>query len=135
MNSIWVRLSSTPWTIPCQAPLLMEFSRQEYWSGLPFPSPGDLPDPGVKPGSPEILFLHMGRGEQREGEEIKGKVRIHVFRRLLLYCYPCCLSAGLVFSIISSLICCLCISCLIEVDKHSGCRSQITVLIPVLKPL
>ena len=38
----------TPWTVACQAPLSMEFSRQEYWSGFPFPSPGDLPDPGIK---------------------------------------------------------------------------------------
>ena len=38
----------TPWTVACQAPLSMEFSRQEYWSGLPFPSSGDLPDPGIK---------------------------------------------------------------------------------------
>ena len=38
----------------CQAPLSMEFSRQEYWSGLPFPSPGDLPDPGIKPASPAL---------------------------------------------------------------------------------
>ena len=37
-----------------QAPLSMEFSRQEYWSGLPFPSPGDLPDPGIEPGSPAL---------------------------------------------------------------------------------
>ena len=40
--------SATPWTIACQAPLSMEFSRLEYWGGLPFPSPGDLPDPGIK---------------------------------------------------------------------------------------
>ena len=38
-----------PWTVAPQAPLSMAFSRQEYWSGLPFPSPGDLPDPGVEP--------------------------------------------------------------------------------------
>ena len=38
-------------TVACQAPLPIELSRQEYWSGLPFPSPGDLPDPGIKPGS------------------------------------------------------------------------------------
>ena len=37
-----------PWTVACQAPLSMEFSRQEYWSGLPFPSPWDLPNPGIK---------------------------------------------------------------------------------------
>ena len=47
----------TPWTATCQAPLSMGFSRQEYWSGLPFPSPGDLPDPGVKPGSPALQAL------------------------------------------------------------------------------
>ena len=40
-----------PWTVAHQAPLSMEFSRQEYWSGLLFPSPGDLPDPGIEPGS------------------------------------------------------------------------------------
>ena len=40
-----------PWTVACQAPLSVEFSRQEYLSGLPFPSPGDLPDPGIKPWS------------------------------------------------------------------------------------
>ena len=43
-----------PWTVACQAPLSMEFSRQEYWSGLPFPTPGDLPDPGIEPGSPTL---------------------------------------------------------------------------------
>ena len=44
----------TPWTIAYKAPLTMGFSRQEYWSGLPFPSPGDLPDPGIEPGSPAL---------------------------------------------------------------------------------
>ena len=43
-----VQLSLIPWTAPCQTPLTMEFTRQEYWSGLSFPSPGDLPDPGIK---------------------------------------------------------------------------------------
>ena len=42
----------TPWTVACQAPLSTGFLRQEYWSGLPFPSTGDLPDPGIKPMSP-----------------------------------------------------------------------------------
>ena len=46
--------SVTPWTVPHQAPLSMEFSRQEYWSELPFPSPGDLPNPGIEPGSPAL---------------------------------------------------------------------------------
>ena len=44
----------TSWTVAHQAPLFMGFSRQEYWSGLPFPSPGDLPDPGIEPGSPSL---------------------------------------------------------------------------------
>ena len=47
-----VQLFSTPWIAACQAPLSMEYSRQEYWSGLPFPIPGDLADSGVKPMSP-----------------------------------------------------------------------------------
>ena len=47
-------LFATPWTGACRAPLSMEFSRQEYWSGLPFPSPGDLPDPGIKPRFPTL---------------------------------------------------------------------------------
>ena len=46
-----VRLFAIPWTTARQAPLSMEFSRQEYWSGLPFPPPGALPDPGVEPKS------------------------------------------------------------------------------------
>ena len=49
-----VRLFVTPWTVAHQAPPSMEFSRQEYWSGLPFPSPGDLPNPGIEPGSPAL---------------------------------------------------------------------------------
>ena len=49
-----VRLFATPWTVAYQAPQSMEFSRQEYWSGLPFPSQGDLPNPGIEPGSPAL---------------------------------------------------------------------------------
>ena len=49
-----VQLFATPWTVAYQAPLSMVFSRQEYWSGLPFPSPGDLPQPGIKPSSPAL---------------------------------------------------------------------------------
>ena len=63
LNPIWkwkrcllshVQLYVTPWTIDRQAPLSMGFSRQEYWSGYPFPSPGDLPNPGIEPGSPSL---------------------------------------------------------------------------------
>ena len=49
-----VRLSATLWTVAHQAPPSMGFSRQEYWSGLPFPSPGDLPNPGIEPKSPTL---------------------------------------------------------------------------------
>ena len=45
---------ATPWTVTCQAPLFMGFFRQEYWSGLPLPSPGNLPNPGINPGSPTL---------------------------------------------------------------------------------
>ena len=49
-----VRLFENPWTEAHQAPLSIRFSRQEYWSELPFPSPGDLPDPGIEPRSPTL---------------------------------------------------------------------------------
>ena len=48
------QLFATPWTVAHQAPLSVEFSRQEYWSGLPFPSPGDLADPGIESRSPAL---------------------------------------------------------------------------------
>ena len=51
-SHIW--LFATPWTVDHQVPLSSGFSRQEYWSGLPFPSPGDLPDPWIKPSSPAL---------------------------------------------------------------------------------
>ena len=52
LSCIW--LFSTPWTIAYEFPPAMEFSRQEYWSGLPFPSLGDHPHPGIEPGSPAL---------------------------------------------------------------------------------
>ena len=52
LSHVW--LFATPWTIAYQAPPSMVFSKQEYWSGLPFPSPGDLPNPGIEPGSPTL---------------------------------------------------------------------------------
>ena len=68
----YVQLFCDLWTTACQAPLSMGFPRQEYWSGLPFPTPGDLPNPGIKPTSPALaggnfslespgkpLILHM----------------------------------------------------------------------------
>ena len=54
--------SAIPWTVARQAPLSVEFSRQEYWNVLPFPSPGDLPNPGIKPRSSALQTdsLHFG---------------------------------------------------------------------------
>ena len=52
-----VQLYLTLWTVACQAPLSMRFSRQESWSGLPFSAPGDLPDPGIEPASPTKMHL------------------------------------------------------------------------------
>ena len=54
-----VRLFATPWTVDYQALSSMGFSRQEYWSGLPPPSPGDFPNPGIEPGSPELQIRHF----------------------------------------------------------------------------
>ena len=51
---------ATPWTVAHQAPLSMEFPRQEYWSGLPFPIPGDFPEPGIEPASPVSPALAGG---------------------------------------------------------------------------
>jgi len=80
--------SVTPWTVAHQAPLSMEFSRQEYWSGLPFPPQGDLPDPGIEavlpvspalaggffttepPGKPLVSLEKEGNGTH---EEISGR--------------------------------------------------------------
>ena len=56
----YVRLSVTLWTVACQAPLSMGFSRQGYWSELPFPSPGDLPNPGTESASLMSLALQAG---------------------------------------------------------------------------
>jgi len=55
-----VQFFVTPWTVACQAPLSMGFSRQEYWRGLPFPTPGDLPNPGIETTSPEFPALAGG---------------------------------------------------------------------------
>ena len=63
-----VQLLATPWTVGHQAPLSMKFPRQEYWSGLPFPSPEDFPNPGIEPGSPEW------QADSLPSEPHKGKI-------------------------------------------------------------
>ena len=59
-----VRLFATPWTVAEQAPLSMGFPKQEYWSGWPFPSQGDLPDPGIKPASAPLQAYSLLLGHQ-----------------------------------------------------------------------
>ena len=72
-----VRLFATPWTIAQQAPPSMELSRQEYWSGLPFPSPGDLPHPGIEPGPPALQADSLL-------SELPGKPKYDIISYLLL---------------------------------------------------
>ena len=55
-----VQLFAVPWTVTCQAPLSMEFFRQEYWGGLPFPNPVDFPDPGIEPAFLGLLHWQVG---------------------------------------------------------------------------
>ena len=76
------RLFATTWTIAYKAPLSMEFSRQEYWSRLPFPSPGDLPDPGMEPWSPAFQADTLT-------SEPPGNVTLSLFSKsvsLFLFC-------------------------------------------------
>ena len=68
-----VRLFATLWTVACQAPLSMEFSRQEYWSGLPFPSPEELPNPGIEPWSPASQADSLPFEPQGISVEVDGK--------------------------------------------------------------
>ena len=81
-------MSATLWTVAHQAPLSLGFSKQEYWSGLPCPPPGDLPDPGMEPRSPALQadpfyhLSHQGSPNKEEGapvcckkEEEEGKMR------------------------------------------------------------
>ena len=71
---LFFRLFATPWTVARQAPLSMEFSRQEYQSALPFPSPQDLPNPGIQPGSPGSRTLQA----DSLLSEPPGKLRINI---------------------------------------------------------
>ena len=71
-----VQFFATPWTVAHQAPLSMGFSRQEYWSRLPFPPPGDLPNPGIKSTSPILaggFFTAEPPGKPQETALIKVK--------------------------------------------------------------
>ena len=82
-----VRLFSTPWTVAFQAPLSLGFPRPEYWSGLPFPSPGDLPNTGIEPTSPtfqadalpseppgKLRYAYIPSLSRRRKNSVRGKV-------------------------------------------------------------
>ena len=69
----------TPWTVVCQAPLSMGFSRQEYWSGLLFPSPGDFPDPGIETGSPALQADSLLT-------ELWGKLKLAILYKVVYMC-------------------------------------------------
>ena len=71
-----VQLVATPWTVAHQAPLPMGFSRQEFWRGLPFPSPGHLPNPGIKPGSPTLQVDSLPSVPPGKPRYFMGKVRL-----------------------------------------------------------
>ena len=77
-----VQLFVTPWTVTRQAPLSMEFSRQECWSGVPCPSPGDLPNPGIESGSPT---LHT---ESLLSELLESQVKVKLLSSVWLFCNP-----------------------------------------------
>ena len=72
----------TPWAAALQAPLSMEFPKQEYWSGLLFPSPGDLPNPGVEPASPAVQVDSLPLTYQRSPVPGTGN-------KFLKFCFPC----------------------------------------------
>ena len=88
-----IRLFATKWTVTRQAPLSMEFPRQEYWRGLPFPSPGDLPDPGIEPVSLEspalggrffttsATYIHTHTHTHTQ----KERLREHIFLKVETY--------------------------------------------------
>ena len=73
LSRLW--LFVTPWTAAHQAPLSLRFSRQGYWSGLPFPSPGDLPNPGIEPGSPALQANSLPT-------ELQGKLDMYILNCL-----------------------------------------------------
>ena len=71
MSLSHVQLFVTPWTVAHQAPLSMAFSRQDYWSGLPFSPPGDLPNPEIEPGSPALQADYLpSEPERTSGEKL-----------------------------------------------------------------
>ena len=86
-SHVW--LFVTPWTVAYQASLSMGFSRQEYWSGLPFASPGDLPHPGVKPRSPALQADALP--SEPPGKPLQPKITMNCFAQWArCFYYPTC---------------------------------------------
>ena len=82
-----VQLFVTPWTVAYHAPPSVGFSRQEYWSGLPFPSPGDLPNPGIEPGSPTLQADALP--SEPPGKLIYIYIYTHTHTHTHIYVYIC----------------------------------------------
>ena len=106
-----VQLFATPWTVTSQAPLSVRFFKQEYWSELPFPPPGDFPDPGIKPASPAWAGEFFN-------PEPPGKPAIHIHVSILPQT-P--LSSRLPHSIEQSSMCCTVGPCWLSVLNIAVC--------------
>ena len=77
--------SETPWSVTSQAPLSMEFSRQEYWTGLPFSPPGDLPNPGIEPVSPALAGKFFTTAPPGKPYVVFGEMLIYIFRPFFFF--------------------------------------------------
>ena len=82
-----VQLFETSWAVACQAPLPMEFPRQEHWSGLPFFSPGDLPYPGIKPRSPALKAVSLPSEPPRKPPRILCKKKYFYRIKMAFVCW------------------------------------------------
>ena len=111
----------TPRTVTHQALLSMEFSRQEYWSGLPFPSPGDLPDPEIEPGSPTLQATLYQLSHQ--GRKMTKLLKNLTESGLHQHSLPVPLSICLSLSVSTFCLCLSCVSCMLlftpELPSHS----------------
>ena len=75
-----VQFFATPWTVAYQASLSIGFSRQQCWSGLPFPSPGDLPDPGLEPGSPALQADALPSEPPGKPKQVYSQCKLRFFQ-------------------------------------------------------
>ena len=129
-----VQLFVTPWIVANQAPPFMEFSRQKYWSGLPFPSPGDLPDPWIEPGSPVLQADALpseppGMAVTFCYSSLKGprpSPHSTPVKKVLCVCYVCCVLC----------MCCVCVLCVCSVYMlYVCCVCVLCVVLCRIRPL